>query len=98
MDVLGHEDVSIDLRLMPCPNLLHYDFYGVLGAGFLKEWIAVKAAKRDEVKGLSLLESPQAVWHGSGIIAAHRQLKTRSSQKRDERDTARRAQAGIRNG
>jgi hypothetical protein len=68
MDVLRHEDVSIDPGMMPRPNLLQCGFYDSFGMDFLQIWKAVKAAECDEVKEFGSLVPLETVRHGFRVM------------------------------
>ena len=70
VDVLGHQDVSVDSGLMTCTNPFQNSLDCVLGVRCFKERETVKATECDEVKCLRLLEPLQTVRHASIVDCA----------------------------
>ena len=68
MDVLGHQDVGVDPRLMSRTSQFQYGLNCVLGAWGIEKRETVKATERDEVESFCSLEPLQAVGHGSIIV------------------------------
>lgn len=69
VNVLGHEDVSVDAGLMTGTGFFKYRFEDVFRFGFSQEREAVKATEGDEVERFRLLEPLEAEWHGPSIVA-----------------------------
>jgi hypothetical protein len=89
MDMLRHQNVGIDPRLMSRTSQFQYGLNCVLGVLRIKKRETVKATERDEVESFCFLEPFQTVRHGSIIVRPRSGLNTRSSrQNRDERGTA----------
>jgi hypothetical protein len=68
MDVLRHNDIGVDPRLMPCTSLFQHNLESVLGIRRIEQRETVKATESDEVESFSFLESFQTVRHGSIIV------------------------------
>ena len=77
MDVLGHQDVGVDPRLMPRTSLFQYGLHCVLGLRRIEKRETVKATEGDEVESFRFLEPFQTVRHGSIIVRPRSDLKHR---------------------
>jgi hypothetical protein len=75
MDVLGHQDVGVDPRLMSRTSQFQYGLNCVLGAWGIEKRETVKATERDEVESFCFLEPFQTVRHGSIIFRPRSDLK-----------------------
>jgi hypothetical protein len=82
MDVLGHQDVGVDPRLMPCTSQFQYGFNCVLGARRMEKRETVKATEGDEVESFCFLEPFQTVRHGFILIRLWSNLKTPARSSR----------------
>ncbi len=80
MDVLGHQDIGVDPRLMPRTSQFQYGLDGVLGAGRIEKRETVKATEGDEVESFGLLEPFQTVLQGSIIDRPRSEPNARSSR------------------
>ena len=69
VDVLGHQDVSVDPGLMMPPNPFQNGLDGVFRARRFEKRQTVKATECDEMKSLGLLKPLQTVRHASIVIA-----------------------------
>ena len=67
MDVLGHQDVGVNHRLVACPGLFQYGLHCALKTRRIEKREPVKATERDEVESFRFLEPLQTVRHGSII-------------------------------
>ena len=65
MDVLGHEDVSVDPRLMPRASHFQYCLHDLLGLRCFKKRETVITTEGDEVQRLRFLKPLQTARHGS---------------------------------
>jgi hypothetical protein len=70
MDVLRHQDVRVDPRLMSCTSRFQYGLNCLLGARRIEQRKTVKATESDEVKSFRFLEPFQTIRHGP-IIARY---------------------------
>jgi len=70
MDVLGHQNVGVDPRLMACASQFQYGLECVHGARRIEQRETVKATESDEVKSFRFLEPLETVRHGT-IIARY---------------------------
>jgi len=61
--MLGHQDISIDPRLVPCARLFQHNLNSLPGDRRIKQRKTVKATEGDEMKRFRLLESFQADGH-----------------------------------
>jgi hypothetical protein len=68
MDVLGHQDVGVDSRLMSRTSLFEYGLDYILGARLIEKRETVKATEGDEVESFCFLEPFQTVRHGAIIV------------------------------
>jgi hypothetical protein len=68
MDVLGHQDVGVDPRLMSCASQFQYGLHCVLGVRRIEKRETVKATESDEVESFCFLEPFQTVRYGSILV------------------------------
>jgi hypothetical protein len=80
MDVLGHQDVGIDPRMMACTSQFQNGFNCVFGVWRIEKRETVKATESNEVESFRFLEPFQAVWHGFIIVRLRTDLDARSSR------------------
>jgi hypothetical protein len=72
MDVLGHQDVGVNPRLMSCASQFQYGLDCVLGVRRIEKRETVKATESNEVESFCFLEPFQIVRHGSIIVPCGR--------------------------
>jgi len=65
MDVLWHQDVSVNPRLMPRASHFLYGLHDLLGLRHFKKRETVKTTEGDEVQRLRFLKPLQTARHGS---------------------------------
>src|ERR1035437_3246573 len=82
MDVLGHQDVGVDPRLMSCASQFQYGLNCVLGVRRIEKRETVKATESDEVESFRFLEPFQAVRHGGIIVRPRSDFKTPARSSR----------------
>jgi len=68
MDVLRHQNVGVDPRLMSCASQFKYGLNCVLGVRRIEKRETVKATESDEVESFCFLEPFQIVRHGAIIV------------------------------
>ena len=83
MDVLGHQNVGVDPRLVPCTSQFQYGLNCVLGVRCIEKRETVKATEGDEVESFCFLEPFQTVRHGAIIVRPRSYLKTHPPAHRD---------------
>ncbi len=66
-DVLGHEDVAVEVEAVGSAGVFEDLLDGVFGFGGGEVGEAVKAAEGDEVEVAGLLEAFEAVGHGASL-------------------------------
>jgi hypothetical protein len=75
MDVLGHQDVGVNPRLMSCTSQFQYGLNSVFGVWRIEKGETVKATESNEVESFCFLEPFQTVRHGSIIVRPRSDLK-----------------------
>jgi len=84
VDVLGHEDVGIDSGLVTGSDLFEDLKAEVFGVGVGEVGETVETTEGDEVEGLGLLESFEAVGHEFRLVEGWGRPTHRMRQRRDE--------------
>ena len=79
VNVLGHEDVGVDTGVVTGPGLFEEEFGEVLGGWVGEVGETVVTAEGEEVEGLGLVVSFQAVGHGE-IVTRKFGVATHSSR------------------
>jgi hypothetical protein len=82
MDVLGHQDIRVDPRLMSCTSQFQYGLDCVLGSRRIEKRETVKATEGDEVESFCFLEPFQAVRDGSILGRPRSDLKSPARSSR----------------
>lgn len=68
MNMLRHQDVSVDSCLMSGTGRLQHGLDRIPGPVRFKQSKPVKTTEGDEVKGFGPVEAPQTAWHGSVLV------------------------------
>jgi hypothetical protein len=82
MDVLGHQDVGVDSRVMSLTSQFQYGLNCVLGVRRIEKRETVKATEGDEAESFGLLKPFQTVWRGSILVRPGSDFKTPARSSR----------------
>jgi hypothetical protein len=82
MDVLGHQDVGVNPRLMSCASHFQYGLNCVLGTRRIEKRETVKATESDEVESFCFLKPFQTVRHMAIIVWPRSDFKTPARSSR----------------